>query len=139
MMLTLTFLVQSCRVAAVLEGAAVSGGRREIAHDGAVSPCAPDVALLAAWYKLFQANELRYELALCRCPPPFYLIAILVWVVNPVWRRYRLVFRRNWLVDDFPRYRNAYRSVSREAFFFRVFFREIAVIRCYTILFFTHV
>ena len=139
MMLTLTFLVQSCRVAALLEGAAVSGGRREIAHDGAVAPCTPDVALLAAWYKFFQSNELQYEPTLFRCPPPFYLIAILVWVVNPVWRRYRLVFRRNWLVDDFPRYRNAYRSVSREAFFFRVFFREIAVIRCYTILFFTHV
>ena len=103
----LTLLVQPCRIAAVLEGAAVSGGRREIAHDGAVAPCTPDVALLAAWYKLFQLDELQYEPALFRCPPTFYLISIVVWVVDPVWWRFRFVIRGNWPVDDFDRYWDA--------------------------------
>ena len=112
-MLALTFLVQSCRIAAVLEGAAVSSGRREIAHDGAVTPCALDVALLAAGNKLFQFNELRYEPALFRCPPTFYLVTVVVWVVDPVWRRFRFVIRGDWPVDDFAIYWDADRSVSR--------------------------
>ena len=113
MTLALTFLVQPCRIAAVLEGAAVPSGRRKVAHDGAVTPCALDVALLAAGNKLFQLDELRYELALFRCPPTFYLVSILVWVVDPIWRRFRFVTRGNWPVDDFARYRDADRSVSR--------------------------
>ena len=58
MALALTLLVQSCRVAAALEGAAVLGGRRKIALDGVVSPCALDVALLASGSELLQFDKL---------------------------------------------------------------------------------